>query len=70
MGKFKKNSVAEQVMNKFYQTLKGYCEQRDLSYSSMARGFYSLRAKKILKDDGIDLVLAGIEKVEDKNAAD
>jgi len=60
MGKTKPNSVADQIMKKFYWSLRTYCEQRNLSYLSLQRGFYSKRAKLILEKDGIDLKKAGI----------
>ena len=60
MGKTKPNSVADQIMKKYHWSLKAYCEQRNLSYASLQRGFYSERAKLILEKDGIDLRKAGV----------
>jgi len=68
MPKLKENSVADQIMKKFYWNLPIYCKQRNLSYKSFLRGFYSKKAKLILREDGIDLILAGVEK-EENNAA-
>ncbi len=70
MGKTKSNSVADQIMKKFGWSLPVYAEQRNIKKSSLVGQYYSIRTKLILKDDGIDLVLAGIEKAEDKNAID
>lgn len=58
MPKLKKNSVADQIMKKFYWTLPIYAEKRGLSYKSLLRGYYSRQARYILKNDGIDLAKA------------
>lgn len=64
MGKTKPNSVADQIMKKFGWTLPYYSKARNISLSSLTQKYYSVETKIILKKDGIDLVLAGIEKEE------
>ncbi|KIM03260.1 MAG: hypothetical protein KU29_12335 [Sulfurovum sp. FS06-10] len=58
MGKTKPNSIADQIMKKYHWSLKTYCEQRQMSYGSAQRGYFSVRSKLILQEDGIDVNLA------------
>lgn len=62
MGKTKTNSVADQVLKKFGWTLPIYAEQRNIKKSSLVGQYYSIRTKLILKEDGINLLLAGVEE--------
>jgi len=62
MGKTKPNSVADQIMKKFGWTLPYYAKARNISLSSLVQKYYSVETKLILKEDGIDLAKAGVEK--------
>lgn len=48
-GNCKKGGVAEQIYNKTNLSLIRFCELNGLSYGSFLKGYYSKKAKKILK---------------------
>lgn len=47
------NDVSKLVREKMGMTLKGYCEQRGISYSSLRVGFISKSAAEKLMADGL-----------------
>lgn len=52
-GRHVVTSVSKLVREKMGMTLKGYCEQRNISYSSLRVGFISKSAAEKLMADGL-----------------
>lgn len=59
--------VSKAVYEKTRYSLVAYCELRNLSYTSLKKGFLSEKTKEVLKADGIDIdTLKYRNKVEDE----
>lgn len=53
IGNVKSGGVAEQIQTKTNKTLKRFCRENNLSYSSILNGYFSKKAKKTFRQAGI-----------------